>query len=99
MVSNSGATLDTTSALTDSNGTSSFTVSYAAANSTGAAASSTVAAGTPATPAVAQTKAVSQVLLKLGAAESTSSSDTTDQAAKDQVLASLDVLLLKYGLV
>jgi hypothetical protein len=91
----SSVTQTSTSVLTDATGASSFTETYLSSNSTTSKATATGATGS----AVSRTTLLSQAALKLSIAESASSSAKSDQAAKDAVLASFDLLQLDLGLV
>jgi len=93
---NGSVTETSTSALTDAAGTSSFTETYATSNSTNSGGSQSGGTGS----VVSQTSRLSQAALKLGIVESVpASSAKAGQAARDEILASLDVLRLKLGLV
>jgi hypothetical protein len=93
-MASSRATEASTGVLTDANGTSSFTVTYVASGST-SGGSQSGGKNSAVNPAIL----FSQAALAHAVVESVPASAGTDQAAKDKVLASVDLFYLQLALV
>jgi hypothetical protein len=94
-IANGSTTETSTSTLADANGVSSFTETYEGSKSSIANGSSVKGTSS----AVSQIALLSQVTVKHGLIESVPAGAQANQTVQDAVLASLDALQLKLGLI